>query len=622
MPMTKTEAKGPEKKVRKSAKAGYVAAGASRTKSARQGQAHNKNTETLRRRLLGRLAEGPVARAQLGEAFDSAGSSISRTLASLREEGLVISEGGEEDRRLVTYSLTEPGEVALNRLVAFGSPEKPPEIDPERQVRLLRSALDRAIRLRREANRLGEAAARLRGVVREAEKIEASEIALEAMAELAKTLRQNRQPEDQNEIGPSFEGMIERLNAIALGNDPRYGAELAMPAAAHLKYTLGRAGERRGEDLSTREAHLTAACSLYAQLARNTAMPVRREWFGRQAWSVISLAGNLRKQTQLEKALRFATLAKHGFDLIEDEYGRAHCYFMFGFCLRLLGEFREAAVCLDHAYEIADQRSYQRARADTLMQMGEVKRCLGELDDANDLLIGSLSEASGMDLFVTQAFALSALGAVEFQKGEFGQAREYLSQSQELFDGCEHIEGRALNSRRDAAVSRRIATDSANPNYAAIERLAESAHRGYEGLNSPPGRAACAVEKGRVQLLRKGGRVTPVIDYLSSILASPSQCLLLELDPWVPQLVNEFAEEAQDDKLVEESGWVLAEAQKILAEKGAQSVERIATVMDIKVEEEDEIPSDAAQMGGEARREFEGADSDLTVLDRELLAVA
>jgi hypothetical protein len=298
----------------------------------------------------------------------------------LREAGLVGCEGDDPaDRRRVRYYLTEAGETQLNKFYAFGDPkDDPPPAPTDEQTReLLRSAIDRAVRIRREANRLGEAAARLQGVIREAEKVGAYDLALEAMVELAKTVRQNRRPDKQDELRACQEGLIDRLNAIALESAPAYEAEFALPAAAHLKYTLGRSGERRGEDLSTREAHLTAACSLYWQLVRNTSMPASAEWFRRQAWSVISLAGNLRKQTRLERALRLATIAKRSFDSLEDEYGQAQCLFMFGFCLRLLGEFREASACLDRAYQLAEHNSFERARADTLMQMGEVRRCLG-----------------------------------------------------------------------------------------------------------------------------------------------------------------------------------------------------------------------------------------------------
>jgi DNA-binding MarR family transcriptional regulator len=583
-----------------------MSVGEERMGSLRKEIAAAEKREPLRRRVLAALAESPATPTDLGEQIGSPTPVISRLLAQLRRAGCVAREGETEDRRRVRYFLTEEGERQLNRHHAFGPPEKklPPSLDEDQALQLLRSALGRAVRIRRESNRLDEAAARLRGVVREAEKLGAHALALEAMAEMAKTLRQNRQPEEQNELVSRQEELIDELNDIALGNKEGYLAELAVPAAAHLKYTLGRCGERRGEDLPTREAHLTAACSLYGQLVRNSEMPTKRDWYARQAWSVISLAGNLRKQTRLERALRFATIAKRSFDLLEDEYGRSQCLFMFGFCLRLLGEFREASVCLDRAYQLAHDNSFERVRADTLMQMGEVRRCLGDLDEARNLLNEALEQADDMQLLVTQAFAQSALGAVEFQKEQLPEAAGYLQQAGEMFAACKHVEGMALNGRRQAAAARRIAKESTRPSYVAVERLIESAHKCYEALQSPAGIAACSVEEGRVRMLRKGGRVQPVIAKLSALMGSRSQCEILELDPWVPYLLHQFAQEVEDETLVEQSEHVMHEAQEVLAERGAQSVERIAAVMDdIELEEEDELDASAAEMGGEARRD-------------------
>lgn len=250
-------------------------------------------------------------------------------------------------------------------------------------------------------------------------------------------------------------------------------------------------------------------------------MPASADWFRSQAWSVISLAGNLRKQTRLERALRLATIAKRSFDSLEDEYGQAQCLFMFGFCLRLLGEFREASACLDHAYRLAEDNCFERARADTLMQIGEVRRCLGDLDEAREFLNEALERADGMRLLVTQAFAQSTLGAVEFQKQEYAEAYGY-----------------------------------------------------------------------------------PVIERLKELLSSRGQCQILELDPWVPQLLNRFAQDAGDAGLVAQSETVLREAREILAERGTEGVERIAEVVDdIELEDEDEIDPRSAEMGGETRRD-------------------
>jgi DNA-binding MarR family transcriptional regulator len=567
--------------------------------------AAKERREPLRRRILDALAEGPATTTELSKSLGSTQPAINRVLKEFREGGLVTREGDIVDRRLQHYYLTEAGEAELNRYTAFGAVQKPPPaLSDERAWELQRRAIDKAVAIRREENRLGEAASRLRAVMREAEKLGARDLALEAMVELAKTVRQDRKRDEQEELDTIYDTLVEKLNEIAIGNAEDYSADFALPAAAHLRYVLGRSGDRRDDDLQTREAHLIAARELYGQLYSNSHFPARKEWFTRRAWSIISLAGNLRKQTRLETALHTATIAKRNFDHLEDDYGRAHCLFMFGLCLRLLGEFHEAAVCLARAHQLATSNGFERIQADALMQMGEVKRCLGELDEARTMLGDAFDHAGRMNLWVTQAFARSALGAVEFQLDRFDAARESFESAELLFEGCQHVEGTALNTRRQAAVARRVAEESSRPSYLAIERLIKLASKGYLQLHSPAGIVACEVEEGSVQLLRKDGRVQPVIRRLQEILADRSRREFLELDPWVPQLLWRFAQKAQDETLVEASEKVVATAQEKLRERGMRGVDQVAEVVRaIKHEDEGELDTPTVEMGGESRRD-------------------
>jgi DNA-binding MarR family transcriptional regulator len=583
-----------------------------------------REREPLRRKILAALTAGPATPTQLGKRFDSPTPSVNRILKEFREAGLVIREGDAADRRRRHYSLTAAGEAELNRYTAFGErQEPPPSLTDEETRSLLQSALHKGVRIRRQENRLGEAASRFRAVIREAEKAGERELALEAMVELAKTLRQDRQHGEQEQLNAAYGELATKLNEIAIGNAGDYRAELALPAAAHLRYVLGRAGDRREDDLQTREAHLISARELYGQLFVNSDPSDRAGWFARRAWSIISLAGNLRKQTRLETALRMATVAKRDFDVLEDDYGRAHCLIMFGFCLRLLGEFLEAAVCLERAYDLGRKHSFERISADALMQMGEVKRCLGELDEAQAMLSEALDRSDQMSLWVTQAFAQSALGAVEFQLERFGEADEKFQRADELFGDCRHAEGIVLNTRRKAAVARRIAEASSKPSYVAAERLIESAYEGYEKLHSPAGIVACGIEEGWVQMMRKGGRVQPVVARLKAVLADRNRREFLELDPWVPQLLCRFAREAEDGDLVETSEAVLTAAQEKLCERGTRGVEQVAEVMkEVKLEEEDELDESTAEMGGEARRDPSAFEELLEKRERKLEAVA
>jgi DNA-binding MarR family transcriptional regulator len=560
----------------------------------------------LRRRILAALAEGAATPTQLGARFGSPTPPIIRLLKECLEQGWVVKEGDAGDRRRRHYSLTPTGEAALNGMVASGPKQRPPApLSDEQGRRLVRSGLDRAVRIRREENRLGEAASRLRAVVREAEKAGTWDVALEGMVELAKTLRQDRQADEKDGLDAEYGDLIDRLNRIALGGDDHYGADLALPAAAHLKYTLGRAGDRLDDDLPTREGHLIAACSLYGQLVLNSEGAAASSWFERRAWSIISLAGNLRKQTRLERALWLATAAKRDFDTLDDDYGRAHCLFMFGLCLRLLGEFNEAAVCLEQAHRLATTHSFERVAADSLMQMGEVKRSLGELDESREMLGDALDRAGRMEMWVTRAFAQSALGAVAFQGERYPEAQDHFDRAGELFGGCGHDEGMTLNTRRQVAAARRAAlVGSSRPSYAAIKRLIESAQRGYLALHSPAGVVACEIEEGWVRMLRKGGRVGPVVERLKRHLADYGQRDFLELDPWVPHVLKEFAWKVEDEELVRESEAVATAAQAKLSERGSRGVEQVAEVVrEVKLVEERELDTSTAEMGGEARRD-------------------
>jgi DNA-binding MarR family transcriptional regulator len=579
-----------------------------------------REREPLRRRILAELAEGPATPTQLSKSLGSAPPSISRVLKDFRTAGFVIREEDGIDHRNRHYYLTEVGEVELNRETAFGEKQDPPaDRSQDEKARLLWKALEKGVRIRREQNRLDEAASRFRAVIREAEKLGERELALQAMVELAKTVRQDRRSDEQPELNATYEELVRRLNGIAIGDADGYDADHALPAAAHLRYVLGRSGDRRDDDLQTREAHLISARELYGQLYLNSDRGGGREWFTRRAWSMISLAGNLRKQTLLEPALRTATVAKHDFDLLEDDYGRAHCLFMFGLCLRLLGEFHEAAACLERAHGFAVGNSFERIRADALMQMGEVKRCLGELEEARTMLDEALDHAGRMDLWVTQAFARSALGAVDFQTNQFDAARESFEAAGRLFEGCQHDEGIALNTRRQAAVARRsrASEEGSRPSYAAIEQLIRTASEGYSKLQSPAGIVACEVEEGWVRMLRKGGRVQAVVGRLQAILDDRGKREFLELDPWVPQLLCRFAGEAQDEDLLSESETVMATAQEKLRERGMRGVDQVAEVVgEIKHEDERELDAPTVEMGGESRRDL-GASSEASRRVRE-----
>ena len=554
--------------------------------------------EPLRRKLLVALGEGPSTPSALAATVGARKESVSRKLGELREAGLVTAEQDADDRRQCHYDLTPEGQAELGRYLAFGKSEKAPQPpSDEETVAFLWESLAGAVAMRRRDNKLQGAIDRLEEIYKQAEEAGAADVALEARAELATTERQDRR---RRAHGRSL-AIIEK---VALGA-PGIEAELVLPAIAHLEYERGRSWDLSNKDAGESARHLTAAMSLFSQLIEHRPKTDTKSWRSRHAWSVVSLAGNLRAQSRYEESLRYAASALQMFDELGDNYGRAQCWFLFGFCLRLLRRFDEAWSCLDQAHRIASDpaNSFERARANCLMQMGEVRRCQGHHDMAKELLVDACDIATGMGLLVTQAFAASAMGAVEFQERDFERSQLTLRSAQEIFDRCEHREGIALNARRQATVARRLSGEGIKPNTRETKALVRLAEETYKMVGSPAGVVACEIERG---LMRKYspscGKVETVVKRLSGILESKRARQSLELDAWLPPVFNEFAKET--GQLKKEAKDIYAAAQRQLEENGYQGVESVSEAAGrIRVAEESHPSSLAIEMGGESRRE-------------------
>jgi DNA-binding MarR family transcriptional regulator len=551
----------------------------------------------LRRRLLDSLADAPSMPTELARGLHVSKESVSRKLRELRGAGLVEARKDLGDGRRLLYSLTAQGEAELSRHRAFGAVETPPSLPSDDEARqFLWSALGEAVAMRRQANRLEDAVDRFEAISVEARKIDADDIALEALAERATTLRQERQTTRVQQI-------LRQLDQISLGVAD-VGPELVLPAAAHLEYARGRMGDLGREDIRGRAQHLTAAISLYGQLAQKAETPRAKAWSERRAWSVISLAGNLRKQSEFEAALKYAAVSMKLFAELDEPYGRSHCLFMFGFCLRLLGDFDKAWTCLDEAYGIADAHSFQRIRADALMQMGEVRRCQGQIEEARILLNDALDQADSLALLVTQAFAQSALGAVAYQDERFPEAESFLSVAQDLFEHCRHVEGVALNARRQATVARRLSDEGTGPGIRVAGNLLRRARSRYARLHRPAGIVACEVEQGRLRMSGDQRRVGEVVAKLRTLLENRHQRAIVELDPWVPRVLDDFARDLGDDGLAADAGRVLDSAKARLADKAAEGVKSVsAAIGRISSEKDGRGGGTAAEMGGETRRD-------------------
>jgi DNA-binding MarR family transcriptional regulator len=562
-----------------------------------------EENDPVRRRVLDALGREPTRPTKLARKIGAEKESVSRTLGLLDKEGLVLAATDPDDRRGRVYSLTAAGRQQLGRHLAFGPPDPaPPPPGHEEVAGFLREALDGAIQMRRRTNRLQDAIDRLQEIYAEAEAIGEQEVALEALAELAASQRQDR----QRKARVHSLAVLEKISAGAPGVAP----SLVLPAVAHLEYERGREADLGGADLGTAAQRLIAARSLYSGLLEDQDRPDTASWRYRRAWSVFSLAGVLRQQSRYELALEHAALALRMFDELEDPYGRAHCWFMFGFCLRLLRRFDEAWSCLRHAHGIADGSAFERARSNCLMQMGDVRRCQGKTAEAKEMLEEAFRLAGSMDLLLTQAFARSAIGAAEFQEGDHEGARSTLEAAQELFARAEHPEGIALNARRQATVARYLSGQGIKPDTPTMKALIRTAQETYEAVGSPTGVAACEVERGWLRLLSPScGKVEPVVRRLTKMLAqmreSPHQELVLLLDAWLPTVLNDFAKQVDKD-LASETEDVYESARRKLAGSGELSLETINEVGDrIRTKHETQGSAHVIEMGGESRRERE-----------------
>jgi DNA-binding MarR family transcriptional regulator len=557
----------------------------------------------LRRRILQLLSNAPTTTRDLSTRLEVRAETVSRRVSKLREEDLVESAQVPDDGREWEHELTAAGEVELSRHLAYGTKPEPVQPSREAKVEFLRAALDAAVEMRRHSNQLDEAESRLQVVLREARKLGEGELVVEAIAELTITQRQNRREEEVT-------GLLEELETIASGTSMFSGSTLVLPALAHCQYALGKAEARGINELSKRADHLISSASLFEALATAQSHSSQK-WKEREAWSLAGLANNLRVRSQIDGsdgALEKTAAALRIFEELEDPYGRSHCLFQFGFCLRLLGDFEGAWVWLSEAQRLATEHSFERFQADSLMQIGEVLRCRGELDEARAALEESRDRSVCMGLGVTQAFAHSALGAVAFNKREYGEAQNELWHAEKKFERFGHRRGLALNSRRRAAVARLLWAETKRDDLERVELMVKLARANYEALHIPAGEIACEIERGRLRLMRDGEAPETVDALVELIDHKTSKRNLVELDPWVPRVLESFAEETENGGLIERARKFLADADHSLSELARRSVRRATEKLgrgDQPVVAGPARPHSADVMGGESRQELD-----------------
>jgi hypothetical protein len=178
------------------------------------------------------------------------------------------------------------------------------------------------------------------------------------------------------------------------------------------------------------------------------------------------------------------------------------------------------------------------------MQLGEVRRCQGDTRHARTMLEESLRITERMDLHPIDAFAQSALGAVACQEQRLDEARSALQRAEGKFLDSRDLEGRALNARRQAVVYRRLA-DEGHPHYLTdAHTFVLIALDSYKRLRSTAGEAASEIEQARITR-RKGGKAVHPIRNLQTRLGRTPERNDLELDPWVPKVLDDFAREME-----------------------------------------------------------------------------
>jgi DNA-binding MarR family transcriptional regulator len=548
-----------------------------------------EKAEPVRRRILRALARAPQTPSELTVEAEATKETISRLLGKLQEDGLVDFGTVEGDKRRKLFRLTPEGERAFRRHLAYGKPDpRPAAPSDERILALARAGLENALRMRRQANRLDEAVARMRIVLEQARELGSNELLIDTMAELAATLRQARRYGELDVI-------LDELETMALGKHPVEDVALVLPAAAHREYELGRARGGGVADAASRARHLDAAQALYCQLGRSAGPGRKSTWTQREAWSVLSLASNLRERSNFERAVEKASSALTCFQSIDDYYGQSRSLFMIGLCLRLMGDFRHAWTHLEQALALAQEHTFERFQADALLQMGDVQRSMGHIEPARLLLSEALAQAGRMDVQLMQAFALSSLGACAHQEADYDLARAQLNRAQALFKACAHREGLALNTRRQAVVKYRLCEVSGSGGVKTLQRAVGSAHRQYEDLRSPAGAAACDIELGRLCVILGVGQESPIAR-LKQRLGDPRQRDLIELDPWVPSYLLEFSLFAGDSELQASAESVVVDGRRRRCAWYCQVTGEPATD-----EHVNDVDKGVLEMGGESR---------------------
>jgi DNA-binding MarR family transcriptional regulator/tetratricopeptide (TPR) repeat protein len=559
------------------------------------------SAEPLRSRILDELALAPSRPTELATRLGASKEAVSRALAKLRSEELVVDEHDSHDGRRKIYALTGNGTVARqrHRRVGLSSPDGWRPFQGDVPVDFLTAELDRAVRIRRHANSLAEALVGIQYVGQQADEYGLQPLGLRAMCERLATLRQLARQEE-------WESGIRELGTLVTG-EQTLSAGAATPAVGYLHYERGRGFPMRDcSTIASRVGSLVAAAYTFGMLSRDRS-PHEDRWQSRRAWAIFGIADIYRQETEVGLALGLANLAARLFAEVDDDYGVANSVFLVGFCLRLRGRFVHAGQVLKHAVELAEGGGFERLRANALVQMGEASRLVGEPDDAAALLIEGRDLATRLNAGVTEAFAMSSLGAVAYEAGSWAKADTCFRSAQAQFEVCHHGAGLALNLRRRGVLKRVLSTEGGSASRKPAEKLVRSALHEYERLESPAGIVGCWVETGRLQLDAGLSPDTARMEILAAA-RKPNWRRLLEHDPWLPGNLAQFAAYADDDEILKLSSELTIASESRVERHDWEFVKSLtdADSSDIQMEVRD------FEMAGEPRRLSDLADEPLS----------
>jgi tetratricopeptide (TPR) repeat protein len=487
--------------------------------------------ESLRSQILTLLAKAPGSTpSEVATELNRSTTVVSRVLTTLLEADLVVFESDPNDGRIRHYRLSMPDTVSEE-----GEVKPPSAAEEERQY--LGLVIAAAVRARRRKNDLDYAADRLERALKQATKIAANDLALVARRELVTTLRQaGKAPEAQLHL--------DALAEIAAGKAD-VEPELVAPATACLDYELGRQ-----DSLPTRQRldHLTTAATVFARCDQ---LDEAHDWAPREGWALLGSAELWRQQTDFGAAFECATRAVSIFDAYGDTYGSAEAMRMQGLCQRLRGNFSESIAILRHADDLAKAGSADRCRADVLLQLGDALRCTGELGAAAQTLSEAAEIARGIGRTRTLGFSLTGLAAVSYVAGELDQAWDFATEAEPQL--ASSPQGRALNARRRAVITRELAASGDPAKWRQSIDFFRQSMAQYRSLRSPAGIAACCVGLGKVY--EKQGVPDAAVDDLIDVASTRAGRLLLPIDPWIPSLMQQWAEESADPAVHRVADW-------------------------------------------------------------------